>query len=50
MELIKIKEGQHKGKYEGSQGVIYNEEQARKLSPELFTTAKKKAVKSKRTK
>ena len=50
MKLTKIKAGQHKGKYEGNHGVVYNEEQARKLAPELFTTAKKKAVKSKRNK
>lgn len=50
MKLTKIKDGPHKGQYEGNWGIVYNEEQARKLDPELFTTTKKKAVKSKRTK
>ena len=50
MELIKIKEGPYKGQYEGEHGVIYNEDYARRLAPELFKSVKKKTVKSKRTK
>jgi len=48
--LKKITKGPYKGQYEGNWGIVYNEEQARKLNPELFTATKKKAVKSKRNK
>ena len=50
MKLKKLTKGPYKGQYEGDHGVIYNEDYARRLAPELFKTVKKKAVKSKRTK
>jgi len=52
MKLEKIKEGPYKGQYEGNHGIIYNEQEARKLNPELFERPKAKASKpkSKRTK
>lgn len=52
MKLTKIESGPHKGQYMGEHGVIYNEDYARRLAPELFTTTKNKAVKksTKRTK
>ena len=51
MKLKLIKVGLYKGQYNGEHGVVYNEDYARRLAPELFTVPVKKApVKKKLTK
>ena len=50
MKLTKIKNGPYKDQYEGEHGVIYNEDYARRLAPELFKPAVKKSAKPKRKK